>query len=136
MKKRLKWAALGLAYAFIYGMFTGMATGGGHGNFLWVVLFLFAYFFGLFFPAMGFMIADLRPLWAKSAGIAICLVSTLLTITQLMSLGTEGTEDVVRSWERSPVSFVFISIIHFLPLLIFIALLVRSFGTNAENPAE
>ena len=136
MKTRLKWGAIGLAYAFVYGLVTGMATGGGHGNFLWVVLFLFAYFFGLFFPAMGYLIADLRPLWAKSAGIAICLISILLTIVQLTSLGTEGNEDVVRSWERSPVSFIFVSIIHFLPLIVFIVLIVRSFRAESESSFE
>jgi hypothetical protein len=127
VKKRFAWAAVGLIYAVIYGFWTALLTGGGHGNFLWLVLFLLTYFFGGIFPAMGFILADLRPIWAKSAGLAISLVSAALTVFQLCSLGPEGTEDLIESWNRSAALFVVASLIHVLPLAAFIVLIFRSF---------
>ena len=127
MKKRITCAAIGLLYAIVYGFWTAFITGGGHGNFLWLFLFLLAYCFGGIFPVMGFILADLRPVWAKSTGIAISLVSIGVTLVQLFTLGPEGTEDLIESWNRSPLMFLIASFIHVLPLAAFIGLIVRSF---------
>lgn len=127
MTKRLIWAAIGFGYAVVYGFWTMLVTGGGHGNFLWLFLFLSAYFFGGIFPAMGFILADLRPLWAKASGLAISIASIGITGFHLCFLGSEGTEDIIESWNRSPIGFVVLSLIHILPLTAFIGLIVHSF---------
>lgn len=126
MKKRLVYAVIGLAYAVIYGFWTMLITGGGHGNFLWFMLFLSSYLFGLYFPAIGFLGADLRPLWAQATGVALSIVTFGLTVIQLLGLGTEGMEDVVKSWNRSELFFLFASVIHLLPSVVFLALVIRS----------
>ncbi len=134
MKKRFIWSAVGLGYAVVYGFWTMMTTGGGHGNFIWFVLFLLGYIFGLIFPAMGLVLADLRPRWAKVAGLLISIVAAGLTLRQLLLLGEKGTQDVVDTWNRSPMSFVIMSVIHFLPLVAFTALVVRSMIRKSETP--
>jgi hypothetical protein len=126
MKKRLLYAAIGFAYAIVYGFWTMMITGGGHGNFLWFMLFLSSYLRGLYFPAIGFVGADLRPLWAQATGIALSIVAFGLAVIQLLSLGDEGIEDVVKSWDRSPLLFVIASVIHLAPAVVFFALVIRS----------
>lgn len=127
MKKRLIWAAIGLGYAVLYGFWTMMATGGGHGNFIWFVLFLLGYVFGLTIPVMGFLLADLTPRWAKISGLLVSLIVTLLTVRQLLWLGDKGTQDIIESWNRSAFFFVVMSIIHLFPLFAFTAFVIRSF---------
>lgn len=127
MKKRLIFAAVGFAYAFIYGFWTMFITGGGHGNFLWLMLFFFGYIAGLFFPIAGFIIADLRPLSAKSAGIAILAVNLFLTVLHFATLGEEGTKDLAESWDRSSAGFMVASVIHVFPAVLLLALVCRAF---------
>lgn len=130
MKRRLIGAAVGFGYAVLYGFWTLLITGGGHGNFLWAFLFFSAYIFGLFFPAMGFLVVDLRPLWARMIGLLICFLVSVLTtyhlIVGLTDVGDGARNDILESWNRSSLGFVVMSVIHVLPLLVFIVLLIRS----------
>lgn len=127
MKKRLIFAAIGFVYAFVYGFWAMFITGGGHGNFLWLMLFFSAYLAGLFFPIAGFIVADLRPLWAKSTGIAVLVVNLLLTVLHFATLGEEGSKDLAESWDRSSTGFMVASVIHFFPAVLLLALIFRSF---------
>lgn len=136
MKKRLIFAAIGLAYALVYGFWTMFITGGGHGNFIWIVLFLLGYIFGLTFPAMGFLLADLRPRWAKISGLILSVAVTGLTLRQLLVLGEKGTQDLIESWNRSATAFVIMAAIHIFPLIVFTSLVIRSVVGRDEPKAD
>lgn len=120
-------AAIGLVFAFVYGFWTMFITGGGHGNFLWLMLFFFAYIAGLFFPIAGFIVADLRPLWAKSTGLAILAVNLFLTVLHFATMGEEGTKDLAESWDRSSTGFMVAAAIHVFPAALLFGLVCRSF---------
>lgn len=136
MKKRLIFAAIGFAYAFVYGFWTFFITGGGHGNFIWLMLFYFAYLAGLFFPIAGFVLADLRPLWAKSTGIAVLIVNFVLTVLHFATMGEEGSEDLTKSWDRSSTGFMVASVIHVFPAVLLLALICRAFLIERSEATE
>jgi hypothetical protein len=136
MKKRLIFAAVGFAYAFVYGFWTMFITGGGHGNFLWLMLFFFAYIAGLFFPIAGFVAADLRPLSAKSTVVAILAVNLFLTVIHFTTMGEEGSHDLAASWDRSAAGFMLALVVHAFPVVLLIGLLCRSFLDEASEEAE
>ena len=59
-KKNLLAGIAGLIYAFFYGLWTASITGGGHINFIWLMMFVFIEFFGLYFPLMTVLSFNLR----------------------------------------------------------------------------
>ncbi|MGH9949469.1 MAG: hypothetical protein ACRD6X_20030 [Pyrinomonadaceae bacterium] len=98
---------IGLAFALCLGFFLAMLTGGGHANFTWFVFFLLTSMFGLFYPAIGFLVADLRPIIAKSAFIAIFFVHIYL-VSIFFSEGFIAANSSPRdfSFADQPVLFV------------------------------
>lgn len=137
MAKRVIGGLLGLAYAIGYGFWTMLLTGGGHGNFIWMILFFTAYLFGLFFPIMGALAVDLRPIIVKAAFGTLLFVSVLihfLIIAPALSGGPgDMTDDLQKSWARGPVMVIFSAIVHFLPIVALSLILVRSVFFGAKT---
>lgn len=125
--------AVGLVYAVIYGFWTMLATGGGHGNFVWIGLFLFVEFFGLYFPLMCVLAVNLRSFFIKilfGSLIAFNLIASTIMILGWMT-ETEplknGMTDFQRMMEGSGIwSLILCAAAHFLPTIVFAFLLVRS----------
>ena len=136
MKRRLIFAALGFAYAFLYGLWTVFITGGGHGNFIWFMLFFFGYLGGLFFPIAGFILADLRPLWARATGLSILIVNLTLTVFHFATMGEISHNDLAESWDRSSTGFMVASVIHAFPAVLLLALICRSFLVQQSEVVE
>jgi|GEM_PF-3432940 len=127
MRLRLIGLVVGLVYAVLYGFWTMMATGGGHGNFTWLLLFCVAEFLGLFFPIMGFLVVNLRPFWAKVSCGVLLSVTVLLTAYMLVDgLGPDGMDDIIKSWNRDQIAFIVLSVVHFAPLVVIGAVLLKS----------
>ena len=119
MYKRLYVSIVGFAYAVVYGFFTLFITGGGHGNFLWFMAFLITFFCGLFFPIAGFLVVDLRKLWARIALLTLLFLNLFATLWFFWSgLGDDGYEDLVKSWTRNFIGFIIFSAIHIVPVLV------------------
>lgn len=107
MKRRLIGLAIGLAFGGLLGFFLMLMTGGGHGNFGWFVFFLMTSMLGLFYPAIGFLIADLRPMLVKSAFIALFLVHIFLVVlffSEGMIAANASPRDL--SFQQAPVMVV------------------------------
>lgn len=142
MGKRVIGGVLGLGYAIGYGFWTMLLTGGGHGNFIWMILFFTAYLFGLFFPIMGALTVDLRPIAAKAAFGTLLFVSVLLHILIIAPALSGGPGDIAadlqKSWARGPAMVIFSAIVHFLPIVALSLILVRSvvFGTETIEHDE
>lgn len=136
MWKRWIGVGVGLAYAICYGFWTMMLTGGGHGNFLWFMLFLLAEVLGIFFPVLGFVVVDLRPIWAKIT-LGLLLALSLGTTAYLVAggLGQDGMDDILKSWNQTPFLFIFATTIHFAPFVVSITLLLKSIFVDVlETP--
>lgn len=145
MKNRLIGLCIGLVYALVYGLFTMFITGGGHGNFLWLLLFVFSYFFGLFFPISGFLIVDLQPIWAKAVlGMLLVLHIVALwwyfgsLVTGILENDQQGLliGDVLKSREKSPGSFIFFASIHLTPLIVVVSMLFNSFVRSDKKNVD
>lgn len=132
MRKRIKWALIGLVWALAYGFLSALITGGGHGNFVWLITFFFGYLFGTFIPIMGFIGADPRPFWAKTTGISIVVFWFVFTAIALVQSSDGFRDDIVNSWERSPLFFIFMSGIHLMPISIFTGSLISGFLQDRE----
>ncbi|MDM7921524.1 MAG: hypothetical protein QUS14_04415 [Pyrinomonadaceae bacterium] len=124
MKKRIIWALAGLIWSAGHGFFTMFATGGGHGNFLWVTAFFSAYLLGILIPVTAFFVADARPFWARVGGWTLVVIMITLPLVTLLPLDPEMKRDVAKSWDRSPVFFVLLSVLHFVPIAFFITRLI------------
>lgn len=137
MAKRVIGGLLGLGYAIGYGFWTMLLTGGGHGNFIWMILFFTAYLFGLFFPIMGALAVDLRPIVIKSAFGTLLFVSVLIHVLIIAPALSGGpgdlTADLQKSWARGPLMVIFSATVHFLPIAILSLVLVRSIFFGAET---
>jgi hypothetical protein len=119
MSRRVVGFLSGLVYALGYGFFTMLVTGGGHGNFLWLMAFLVTFFGGIFFPVAGFLVADLRQVWARTALTVVLFLNLFATIFLFVGfLDEDGWQDISESWGRSAFLFVFMSIAHILPVAI------------------
>lgn len=137
MSKRVIGGLVGLAYAFCYGFWTVLLTGGGHGNFIWMILFFTAYLFGLFFPIMGALAVDLRPIIAKAAFGTILTVSlsihVIMTAPILSGSPGDMSSDLQKSWARGASMVIFSAIVHFLPMAVMTLILIRSIVFGAET---
>jgi hypothetical protein len=136
MGKRVIGGVAGLGYAICYGFWTMLLTGGGHGNFIWMILFFTAYFFGLFFPVMGALVVDLRSVIAKAVFGTFLFVSLLINVIMItpILLGSPGdtTTDFEKSLARDTAMVIFSAIVHFLPLAVLSLFLVRSIFLGEE----
>lgn len=119
MLRRFLWGIAGLVWALGHGFLTLLVTGGGHGNFLWVSVFVFGYFFGLFIPVSAVIVSDPKPFWARVSGWCLVALTLALTIVSLVTFDEGMMGDVSRSWDRSPSLFVFMSVLHFVPVAVF-----------------
>ncbi len=118
MKRRVAGAAVGLVYGIFYGFWTMLLTGGGHGNFSWFLLFFTAQFFGLFFPLVGLFAADLRPFWAQNGFWIVMSASLMITLIMIPTILVDPEHnDLVKSWHRHQLGFVFFTVIHLLPYI-------------------
>ncbi len=137
--KRIIAGAIGLLFAVVYGLWTMMLTGGGHGNFIWLLLFLFVEFVGLYFPLMAILAVDLRPFLAKIFfSSLICfnlVVSSIMIIGWMTESGDNGLSDFQKMWQMGAGWILFAAFAHFLPTIIFIFLLIRSilFGSSLAD---
>lgn len=138
MWKRAIAAFAGLVYAVIYGFWTILQTGGGHGNFIWMILFFAAYFFGLFFPIMGALVVDLRSIIAKATFGSLIFISLLIHLIIIIPIlsGSAGasTTDFQKTWARDPSGTVVGAIIHLLPLFGFLLFLAKSIFFVKKKP--
>ncbi len=133
---------IGLIYALVYGFWTMLATGGGHGNFVWVLLFIFVELFGIYFPVMGAMIADLGSRFTKIIFGSLILFNVLASIVLLSSWIFEATgdssDDFERMWGRYPGTVILCAFMHFLPSFVFTFFLIRAilFGSDEPNDGD
>ena len=129
-KKRVLAGVIGLIYAATYGFWTALATGGGHGNFVWFLMFIFVYLFGLYFPFMSILAVDLSSRFIKvifgGLIVATMLASAVLIYGWISD--PEGTyHDFEKMWGNYPGTVLICAVMHFIPNVVYIALLVRSF---------
>ena len=118
MKRRLLGLAVGLCYAVGYGFLTMLMTGGGHGNFLWFMAFSLTFFLGLFFPAAGFLVVNLKPVWARAGLMTLLFLNLFSTVYFFWGFLTpELWEDMAKSWELSRIGFIVFSAFHCIPLI-------------------
>lgn len=129
-RRRLIAGAIGVVYAIIYGFWTIMATGGGHGNIIWLLLFIFTEFCGLYFPVMAVLAVDLRgsiPKIIFGTLLALNLTASSLLIADWVTEDPARQGDFSRLIERGHIELIlFSAAVHFLPTLVFAFLLVRS----------
>ena len=137
-KRTLIAGLVGFAYIFIYGSFAAFETGGGHGNFVWIMLFIFVNCFGLYFPIMAMLGVNLRSYSVRM--IFSCLLAANLVASIVMIAGwiTETSGDgMPTDFERSynvvgASGLIICGVIHFLPSVLFLVLLIRSFLSTDE----
>jgi hypothetical protein len=133
IRKRVIAGIVGIVYAVAYGFWTMLITGGGHGNFIWLFLFLFPEFLGLYFPLMLVLSVDLRSIFAKSlygALIAFNLVVSAIMINGWVSEpgNDDRPSDYSRMVEINGIGTVlFMAALHFLPTLVFLLIWIRAF---------
>lgn len=140
-KKRVIAAACGFAYALIYGFWTALLTGGGHGNFIWLLLFLFIEFFGLYFPLMSFLLVDLRSTVSKVIFGTLIFFNLIASSIMLHGWITDAGEngkpsDFSKMVQLSGMDDIVIAAVaHYLPTVIFLVFLIKSifFGTNLPD---
>lgn len=137
--KQIIAGAIGLLFAFVYGLWTMMLTGGGHGNFIWFILFLTAGLLGLYYPLMAVLAVDLRSLIAKvifGSLIGFNLVVSLFHIIKWITEAADGRPtDFQKMWKMGAFWVVFSVFAHFLPTIIFLFLLIKSivFGSSISD---
>lgn len=139
--KRIIRGSVGLAFAFVYGLWTMLATGGGHGNFIWFYLFMTAGFFGFYYPTMAAFSADLRPKVLKvifGALLAFHLVlSAILIVAWIFALTGETLDDFDKTLKS--VGFwglIFCGGAHFLPNGVFTFQLFKAVAWNSSPDDE
>lgn len=101
-KSRLVGASLGLVYGIAYAFVALMATGGGHANWLWSLIFIIPFVGPLiYFPLMGALAGDLRPLMSKAVFAALLIAHLLCVATYTIFADGNIARDNARMWERS-----------------------------------
>jgi hypothetical protein len=139
--KRLIAGFVGLVYAVIYGFWTMLLTGGGHGNFIWFMMFLLIEFFGLYFPLMAAMAANLRSVAARTVFGAFIAFNLITSSVMIYGWVTEAGEngkpsDFSKMVQISGIeSILFFAGVHFLPTFVFLFFLIRSiiFGSSSSD---
>ncbi len=134
-KKRLIGGLIGAAGGFAYFGWTVIVTGGGHSNFIWLLMFVFLEFFGLYFVLMGVLSADLDKENIRRIFGILILLNVVLSIVfiflwannSLNVLGLNDPGDFSRTdklwlWICTPV--------HFLPAIICTLLLIKTRKSN------
>ena len=129
--KRFVGTLFGLLYAVGYAFLTFIVSiiiEGPHGSFLWTAAFLITYFYGVFFVAAGFFVADLQPRWARSGLTILLLLNSVATLVLFFgTLGRDEWTDMADLWNQSPAVFVLMWIIHFLPVAVLWTISLRRF---------
>lgn len=130
-RKRLIAGLIGLAYAVVYGFWTMLATGGGHINFIWLFLFLFLGFGGLYYPMMAMLSVNLRGMFRKIVFGGLIgfnlIVSVVMIADWVTAKGTDQPSDFERTVNANGyVAVVMFGLIHFLPTLAFSFFLLRA----------
>ena len=136
MVKQIIGAAIGLLYAIVYGFFSMLITGGGHANFLWMMAFIFTFFFGLFFPIAGGLVADIDNRAARISLVGLLCLNHLATIWFffLGGLTDDGYADMIRSWNHFREIFIVATFLHLLPIVaLWTIVIVKSRGTRVER---
>jgi hypothetical protein len=137
--KRLAAGFVGLAYAALYGFLTMLATGGGHGNFIWLMLFVFVEFFGIYIPLMAILAVDLRSRFVKivfGALIGFNIVASCILIGGWITEAGENS-DFSRQMEINGFeSFPIFAALHFLPTFVFGLLLIRAIWRSGAATEE
>lgn len=122
--RRIIRGAVGLFFAFVYGFWIVLSTGGGHGNFIWVYIFMIAGLYGLYYPIMAALSADLRPTVLKVIFGALIvfhlLASTILMIAWIFALTDTLPDDFEKTFAAIGMwGLLFSGAVHFLPTAIF-----------------
>jgi len=105
----------------IYGFWTMFITGSGHGNFLWIFLFIFPEFFGLYFPIMSVLALNLKSLFSKLVYWGLIIFNVVASSVFIYGWVTdERPSDYGRQIQVNGFGFViFCVVLHFLPTLAF-----------------
>ncbi|MGE3468144.1 MAG: hypothetical protein AB7J13_14585 [Pyrinomonadaceae bacterium] len=129
VRLRLVGLAIGTLYGLGLGFTTLMMTGGGHGNFFWPALFFVTTLFGLIYPALGFLIFDLRSILAKSALIAILVTDSLLFAMVLNSeiVRANSSPNDTLTFAIDPIGSSIFIFFFVWPQILSLILLIRSF---------
>ena len=142
MSKRLRAVLIGCGFTVVYGLWSAAITGGGHGNFIWLLMFIFVEFFGLYFPVMGALAVDLTSRTIRIVFASLLLfnlhASAVLRVGWMTEVEDGGRTEYSRILEVSGLGFViFCIIIHFLPTIVLSAFLFRSLAVaDASNEKE
>lgn len=139
--KRIIRGAIGVLYAVVYGFWTMLATGGCHANFVWLFLFAFVEFFGLYFPIMAVLAVDLRSRTAKivfGSLIVFNLAASFALIGSWVS-GASGNslDDFSKTWKLvGPAPILFRTVAHFLPTIFFAFQLIKAMHVGLDSPGD
>ncbi|MBA3769206.1 MAG: hypothetical protein H0X08_01655 [Blastocatellia bacterium] len=129
-KKRILAAVVGTAYALVYGFWTMLVTGGGHGNFIWIMMFIIFGAFGLYFPLMAVLSADLRSFNTQVVFGSLLLFNlfgaVLLIALWILGITGERLDDFSKTWRAAPITLITCAIVHFVPNLFFAAQLINA----------
>ena len=139
--KQLIRGAIGALYAFVYGLWTMLITGGGHGNFVWLMMFLFVEFFGLYFPIMAVLSVDLRSRATKlvfGSLILFNLIGSFVLIGGwIFDTSDKSSRDFAKAWERGDFSSIlFCVVVHFLPTIFFTFQLIKEMYSGSDSPDD
>lgn len=141
--KRLVAGAIGLGYACMYGFWTVLSTGGGHVNFIWLGMFVFVEFFGLYFPLMAALAVDLRSMMSKVIFGSLILFNVVASSVMIVGWITEkevvrqGQTDFERTIYVNGYGSFFLELgVHFLPTIVGTAWLIRSIITGPAADEE
>lgn len=144
--KRVIAGGIGLLFAVIYGFWTMLLTGGGHGNFVWFMMFMTVEYFGLYFPLMSVLAVDLRSklikiVFGSLIGFNLIASSIFLLFWVIgVPIGKAvDKDDFSKMLKLNGIEWILIcSAAHFLPTIIFLFLLMKSFffGSSLSDGEE
>jgi hypothetical protein len=139
-KNRVIAGGVGLLFAVIYGFWTAILTGGGHVNFIWIGLFIFVEFFGLYFPLMAVLAVNLRSFVTKIVFASLIAFNLLASSIMILGWVSEPPDDRPSDFERTVRAngigdVIFFAAIHFLPTMIFLFILIKSI-LSGPSPDE
>ena len=136
--KRIIAALIGIAYAAAYWFWTMLITGGGHANFIWVFLFFFVEFAGIYFPLMAVLAVDLSSRLVKIVFGSLIAFNVIGSSLMILAWITGATGDSLDDFSTTISiigvgSFLFSTFLHFLPTLAFSVMLYRSIFSRTKS---
>jgi hypothetical protein len=138
MKRRYVGLIIGLLYAVFLGFLLLMLTGGGHGNFGPLIFFIVTSIFGLFYPVIGFVVADVRSRLSRSTFVAVFLIHLFLVFV-FFSNGLGESNASPRdnlTFSEHPFYYLIVLILLSAPQAILIVMFISSFLREREIRLE